>query len=336
MNILDLLQIDGIQAEHASNSEWHSPCPECGGRDRFSCWPEKVNSNGRFMGGRFVCRGCGINGDAVAYFMKRRTLTFLQAVKQLGLDAGPMPERTGNRTWQPELHRAAPNAAWQDKGKSFMCHCTEQLHRNTEAMAWLQAERGLNPETIMAAGLGWNSRDLYQDRAEWGLPPEINSRTGKAKCIWLPKGLIIPLIDSVGNITRLRIRRSEPGDGDRYILASGSDGKRALCLWMDQRAVAVFESELDGLLVKQEAGELIGVVGLGSAAMKPDSELHGRLMRAESVLCCLDSDKPGSKAAWGHWRNYPGFKRWPTIRGKDATEQWLAGIPVRAWIEAGL
>jgi len=335
MSILNLLAADGITPIHASRGEWHSPCPECGGVDRFSCWPEKVNSNGRFMGGRFVCRGCGIYGDAVAYLMKRRAMTFVQAVKQLGLDAGPMADQTGNRT-RPEPPRAAPPTAWQEKGKSFMSYCAEQLKRNTRAMTWLQAERGLNPETIRAAGLGWNSRDLYQDRAEWGLPPEISSRTGKAKRIWFPKGLIIPLIDSVGNITRLRIRRSEPGDGDRYILASGSDGKRAMCLWTDQRAVAVFESELDGLLVKQEAGELIGVIGLGSAAIKPDSELHGRLMNSEKVLCCLDSDNPGSKAAWGHWRNYPGFKRWPAIKGKDATEQWRAGIPVREWIEAGL
>jgi DNA primase len=300
MSILNLLTADGITPIHTSRGEWHSPCPECGGVDRFSCCPEKVNSNGRFKGGRFVCRGCGIYGDAVAYLMKRRAMTFLQAVKQLGLDAGPRPDQTENRTRQPEPPRVAPPAAWQEKGKSFMNYCSEQLQRNTRAMTWLQTERGLNPESIRAPGLGWNSRNFYQDRAEWGLPPEISSRTGKAKRIWFPEGLIIPLIDSVGNITRLRIRQSEPGDGDRYILASGSDGKQAMCQWTDQRAVAVFESELDGLLVKQEAGELIGVVGLGSAAIKPDSELHWRLMKAERILCCLDSDNPGSKAAWGH------------------------------------
>ena len=91
MSILNLLAADSITPIHASRGEWHSPCPECGGVDRFSCWPEKVNSNGRFMGGRFVCRGCGIYGDAVAYLMKHQAMTFLQALKQLGLDAGPIP-----------------------------------------------------------------------------------------------------------------------------------------------------------------------------------------------------------------------------------------------------
>ena len=113
--ILDLLAADGIQAEHASRGEWHSPCPECGGDDRFSCWPEKVNLKGRYMGGRFCCRGCGFSGDAVNYLMKRRGFSFMDAVKVLGVDPGPMPEhRTGRRTWQPEPPKAAPltMASW--------------------------------------------------------------------------------------------------------------------------------------------------------------------------------------------------------------------------------
>jgi len=106
--ILELLQADGIQAEHASRGEFHSPCPECAGRDRFSCWPEKVNSNGRYLGGRFVCRGCGFNGDAVAYLQKRRGLSFRDACKSLEIEPGQMPERTGSRAWQPAAPKAAP------------------------------------------------------------------------------------------------------------------------------------------------------------------------------------------------------------------------------------
>lgn len=336
MNILDLLQADGIQAKHASRDEWHSPCPECGGVDRFSTWPEKVNSNGFFGGGRFCCRGCGFNGDGVAYLQKRRGLSFRDAVKQLGLDAGPMPEHrtTGGRTWQPEPPKAAPGAAWQAKARAFMEYCTGQLKRNTGAMAWLRAERGLNPETIRAAGLGWNPVDVYQSRSAWGLQEEISQKTGKPKKMWLPSGLVIPWRDA-GQVVRMRARRSEPGQGARYVVVSGSD-MQAMTLWADQAAVAVVESELDALLVQQEAGELIGVVALGSAQAKPDSELHGRLMKAEKVLLCLDNDSAGIKAAWGHWRMYPGFRRWPVIRGKDPCEQWRAGIPIRAWAKAGL
>lgn len=330
MNIIDLLQSDGITPIHASRNEWHSSCPECGGMDRFSCWPEKVNSNGRYLGGRFVCRGCGFSGDAVAYLMKRRAMTFMQAVKQLGIDPGQMPERTASRAWQPEPPKAAPGAAWQARARAFVDHCTEQLKRNSEAVAWLQQERGLNPETIKAAGLGWNDRDLYQARTAWGLPEEMSQKTGKPKRLWLPGGLVIPW-----QVIRLRIRRDNPGTDDRYINAAGSS-MAPMVQWTDQAAVAVVESELDGLLVSQEAGELIGVVALGSATMKPDELLHRRLMEAERILVSLDSDSAGAKAAWGFWTQYPNFKRWPVIRGKDVCEQWKSGVDVRMFIQAGL
>lgn len=97
----------------------------------------------------------------------------------------------------------------------------------------------------------------------------------------------------------------------------------------------ILESELDGLLVHQECRDIVGVVSLGSAALKPDIELHRRLMAAKMILCSLDADEAGMKAV-GFWRRYPSYRRWPVVIGKDPTEQQKAGIPIRAWIEAGL
>ena len=212
------------------------------------------------------------------------------------------------RAWEPEPPKAAPGAVWQGKARAFVDHCTGQLKRNSEAVAWLRTERGLNPEMISRAGLGWNDRDLYQARTAWGLPPETNQKSGKPKKVWLPSGLVITMTDEACQVVRLRIRRNNPESGSRYVVVSGSS-MGAMVQWQDQRAVAVVEAELDGLLVAQEAGELIGVVALGSAAMKPDELLHRRLMAAGKVLCCLDSDQAGGKAAWGgHWRKYPGFE----------------------------
>lgn len=334
MNILDLLQIDGIQPEHASRGEFHSPCPYCSGTDRFSCWPDRSNSNGRYLGGRFVCRCCGASGDGVNFLMKRRGLSFTQAVKYLGVDPGIMPDRTIRRSWTPAMAKALPDALWQEKARAFTFACQEQLQGNSEAMAWLHAERGLSDETIRASRLGWNHRDLFLDRTAWGLPSEISQKTGKAKKLWIAQGLVIPFcLDAV--VLRIRIRRGEsPPDESRYRNVSGSN-MQPMTLWADQQAVVVVESELDCLLINQEAGELVGTVALGSAAMKPDSELHRRLMASKMVLVSLDSDAPGAKSV-AFWRRYPGFKRWPAIKGKDVTEQWKAGIPVRTWIQAGL
>jgi len=176
---------------------------------------------------------------------------------------------------------------------------------------------------------------LYQARTAWGLPEEISQKTGKSKRLWLPGGLVIPWRDSAGQVIRLRIRCSEPPkDGSRYIVAPGSS-MQAMIQWTDQAAVAVVESELDGLLVQQECGDLIGTVAMGSAQAKPDTGLHGKLMNAKRVLCCLDSDDAGGKAAV-FWTQYKTFKRWPPLSGNDPGEMFQAGVSIRAWVQAGL
>jgi len=325
MNILNFLREDGLTPVHVSKGEWHSPCPFCGGVDRFSCWPDRQNSNGKYFAGRFCCRGCGASGDGVNYVMKRRGLSFRDACKYLQIDPGKMPERAIRRTWTPEPAKALPVGVWQDKANAFVSHCSEQLARNTEALAWLQSERGLTLETIRASRLGWNPKDIFQSREAWGLPP--------GKMLYFPQGLIIPCLGK--SVTRIRIRRSESPPGEnRYRNVSGSS-MGPMVHWTNQDTVVIVESELDCLLISQEASDLIGVVALGSAALKPDSELHERLMNAKTVLCALDSDAPGAKAV-GFWRQYGGYRRWMAIRGKDCTEQMRAGIPVRTWVQAAL
>jgi hypothetical protein len=244
-----------------------------------------------------------------------------------------MPKHTIGRTWEPEPPKPTPSALWQDKAERFTEYCMGELQGNSEALSWLQSERGLSLETIRAS-LGWNHRDLFLDREAWGLSPEISTKTGQQKKLWLPAGLTIPFCPGAV-VLRLRVRRSEPpAKGSRYIAVSGSY-MGAMVHWQDQQAVCVVESELDALLVHQECSDLIGTIGLGSAQLKPDAELHNRLLNAKTILCSLDSDAPGAKSV-SFWRKYPGFKRWMAIRGKDCTEQMRAGIPVRTWVQAAL
>jgi DNA primase len=334
MNIIDLLTADGIRPKHASRNEYHSQCPECGGNDRFSTWPDRINSNGRFMGGRFVCRGCGIHGDAVSYLQKRRGLSYREACKQLDIEPGTQPAGYRQRaTWQPTARQAAPKDVWQDRAKAFLLSCHKRLTESQDKLNWLQSERGLTLDTIQRFGIGFNDTDRFERRELWGLSSEIKAN-GKPKKQWIPAGLTIPYCQNT-EVIRIRIRRTKADEYGRYIVISGSSS-HAMTLWTDQKSVAVVESELDGILMNQDAGDIVGVIAMGSAQAKPDSELHARLMKAERVLVCLDSDQAGAKAAFGHWTQYPGFKRWPTIQGKDVTEQMLAGIPVRQWIQAAL
>ena len=111
-----------------------------------------------------------------------------------------------------------------------------------------------------------------------------------------------------------------------------------MTLSLERPAVVIVESELDAILLNQEAGDLAGVVAMGTATAKPDTATHEALTRAACVLVSLDTDTVGAKAAWAFWPATYGerAKRWPTVHGKDASDARLNGLDLRGWIVAGI
>ena len=200
---------------------------------------------------------------------------------------------------------------------------------------WLRNKKGLQDATIKAAGLGFNPAEKYEPRGTWGLPV-AHREDGTERRQWIPAGLVIPhIID--GAVHRLRIRRNDPGDGSRYVVISGSSAG-PMILNSDRAALVVVESEIDAILLHQEAGDLAGVVAMGTATAKPDRITHDLLTTAAVILVSLDTDEAGAKAAWSFWPDTYGDKvrRWPCIGGKDQSEARLNGLNLRSWVVAGL
>ena len=56
-------------------SEWAGPCPWCAGTDRFRCWPDHPSGA---TGGRFLCRGCGRQGDGLAFLMELEGVGYVE------------------------------------------------------------------------------------------------------------------------------------------------------------------------------------------------------------------------------------------------------------------
>lgn len=338
MNLLDLIGADGIILKKAAathGGEWAGPCPLCrAGSDRLRVWPVD-------RGGRWWCRVCGKSGDAVQYLIETRGIAYPEACHALGIEPGKRilssrihqaerPEFVP-RTYQP------PSLLWQQRAGAFLAGAVRILHADpgSEARKFLHRRCGLTDETIALAGLGWNPIDDYQNRDRWGLPPEKRD-DGRLKRLWLPAGLVIPYLQN-DQVLRLRIRRADPGDGPRYILVTGCVVPPMV--WgLDRNVIAVLESELDGLLVNQAAGDFIGVIALGSVSMRPDQMAHDALQRAKRILVCLDSDGPGAKESHRFWPDVYGEKarRWPVPVGKDPSDAWRKGLDIRVWIIAGL
>jgi hypothetical protein len=127
----------------------------------------------------------------------------------------------------------------------------------------------------------------------------------------------------------------QKSDKPRYVIVTGS--RSSPMKWGRGTAWVVVESELDGWLLHQEVGDLVGVLAMGSAQARPDQETHRLLTGAGLILVSLDSDAAGAREAWGWWRaHYPNAKRWPVPIGKDPSEAYQKGLDLRAWVMAGL
>ena len=326
--LLNILSHDGfnlLKTASTNGGEYAGSCPWCGGKDRFRVWPEQ---------GRYWCRGCGKHGDAIDWLRERRGMSFLEACNELKFVPSLSSFKAKEKTEITLRERRNPSEMWQAQAVSHLEVFQDALweDQGKPAREFL-FDRGLNEETIKSAGLGWNVLDRFRERESWGLPSEINDK-GKLKKLWIPAGLVIPFID-MGNITRLRIRRTE-GE-PRYILIPGSD-MRPMTWNLGRCAAVIVESELDGILLNQEAGDLAGVVAMGTATAKPDRVTHDALKKTEMILISLDSDEAGARASWKFWPETYGskVKRWPCIKGKDPSEAMQNGLDLRSWIITGI
>ena len=330
MNILDLIQADGVKLTKPG-ATYRGRCPFHGGKTETSLL---VDSDA----GKWHCFGCDKHGDAIDWLREKRGLGFLEACYFLGIEPGPRPNepRPAPAAWTPKEAKT-PLELWQTKAGAFLDRAVSCLwsKHGDETRRWLRDNKGLSNETIKAARLGYHPADKNEPRDAWGLP-ELLDKDGKEKTLWLPGGLVIPLIVG-GQVHRLRIRRDDPKDDKRFIIVSGSTSA-PLILNPERGAACILESELDAILLDQESGDLITSVSIGTAPAKPDTLTHSILQRAETILISLDNDNAGATAAWQFWPETYGMKakRWPSINGKDASDARLNGLDLRQWIIAGI
>jgi len=233
---------------------------------------------------------------------------------------------------------------WRQKAGALVEWAHQNLLKNSAVLSWLETERGLTLDTVKRCKLGWNPSALFRERKDWGIPDELN-KNGRPKKVWIPVGLVIPGFNSAGNLTRIKIRQPDdqrPADNDtwkRYAELSGSQ-REFVYFGENRQALIVVESELDAILIDQEAGDLITSVSTGSAANKADNDADLKMLSsARLILVSLDSDEAGEKVAVKYWlRQFKNSRLWllPDEYGKDHTEAVKNGLPLRAWIEIGL
>lgn len=138
---------------------------------------------------------------------------------------------------------------------------------------------------------------------------------------------------------KIKIRRNDWTAGDalpKYVEISGS--AQSLSIYGDiSKPLIIVESELDAILIQQEASEFICSIALGGVSKKPDAKLHELLQQAPSILLSLDFDNPGKKHYSFWMRHYSNLKPWPAPHDKSPGDSFkTVSISLLEWIRAGL
>lgn len=335
MNILDLVQELNLSPKHSASTnggEYKSKCPNCQcGTDRFCIWPNQGES------GRYWCRVCGAKGDAIQFCRDFLQMNFQQACKKVNIvpQLRIEPQKSKRGAFLPR-QGFSTHPSWKQLASQFIEYAHESLMREPGIISQLE-QRGLTFETIRRFHLGWNQKNLFDHRERWGLSTETKEN-GSLRRQWLPRGIVIPTFEDSDPV-KVKIRRSDWLIEDtlpKYVEVSGS--KQSASIYGDSsKPVIIVESELDAILIQQEAAPLICCLALGGVSKKPDLALHEWLEKAPLILLSLDFDDAGKKH-YSFWiKQYPNLRAWPAPYSKSPGDAFqISSLDFARWIKSGL
>lgn len=351
-----------------SATSLNGPCPFCnGGTDRFVIWTDRDGGLGKTCAehgirGVFWCRQCGMTGDSIEYLMKAEGLDFKAACAELGIglrnhdEFRKAPQEKKKKATFEGRKLEAPEELWKAHVERMTETAARAIRGSIRARAWL-AERGITGAMIERYELGLlegeNGRTCrFRARGSFGLPPKIEN--GKAKKLWIPRGITIPSRQN-GEITMFRIRRPngdlqvrverdhtgaerEVKDEKYWELSGGSKASYHLppTTAGSVKVYAVVEAEFDAMLLHAVSGETIGTVALRNASNKPDVVTHAALAASDLILLTLDTDSAGACAIAWWMDHYPQAKPYPIPGFKDPGDALKGGFDLRLWLESGV
>jgi DNA primase len=252
-------------------------------------------------------------------------------------------QRTSNQSEQTQLPRySLPSRKWLNQAEELVQEAHKVLMQYEPGLNYLQ-RRGFSLSFIKKWRFGWIRQDKYDHLQKWGIQGPENKK------VWLPSGLLIPMWQNIGDCPfpdtiKLKIRRPEQerkkfNPAAKYWLVRGGySGPVILSRYGDFRLPCVIvESELDGLLLLQDAGDLVNILCLGSATIRPDETVTKFLKQVPKIFLSFDFDQAGGSSAKWWLRNFRNGMLWlPDENVKDVGELKEKTGDIRTWVVAGL
>jgi len=263
-------------------------------------------------------------GDGIQYLQRHCGMSFPDAVSILSGTTN-FQNTTSEHLNRQNRHRPIKKPEkwrtkkWQrDSEKLIQVSRSYLLGPNgKERISYLIDQRGLDLDTIRQRRLGW-------------LPEKRH----------MPSKLLIPCYDSQGNLIRIRFRIDTFNPGQqRYRIRKGSNADSPYPIGVAAaKPLMILESELDAILIAQQAAGHIGVLGMGTTAMKFNPAMIRYLFEnIPIILVSLDNDQSGKEKTSRLIGELPNAVDWPVPEkyGKDPGEAFKR-INLKHWIETGL
>jgi len=268
-------------------------------------------------GDRFRCFGCEAHGDVFDWQQRRQGVTFREAVSQWG---EPGYKATPKPATKPISVKQPPDDAWQTAAVRVVLDCEKELWsgQHGAVVDWL-AKRGLEPATLRRWMVGFNPK-----------AQELNG-------LWVPKGVTIPhWHEATNTLWGIKVRQGQ-GAKQKYMhVKGGTDGMFGADTLAGHDVAVICEGEFDAMLLHAHAGDLVGIVTLGSASSKDVDPWLPHLLPIARLLIATDADQAGDESA-AYWLKLTRRARRlrPPVDpkdGKDVTDYWQAGGDLRAWV----
>lgn len=328
MTLIYLAQEAGLNPKFVAQThggEHHCACPKCGGKDRFILQPNRPQKN---CVGYYFCRQCKIFGDTIQFGKDFLNLPFNEAVLRAG---GTQPERVliPYKPTEDAPHLTTSKTAseaWLTKATEFI----EQAHSNLLLQADILASlerRGIPRNAVIKYKIGWHAETQHQ--SGWGTDKDV----------WLPKGIVIPLMKQE-KVTGIKIRRADYKEGDtlgKYIVvAGGSDGFSIYGKIKGHAVLATVESELDAIALQNAVEDTCCTIAIGGNNKNPTFLVDHLARKAPHLLVIPDNDDGGMIMTTKWLGLYPHARIHKVPFGKDVGEAVQQGLQLREWLSSAI
>lgn len=336
------------------------PAVHRSGRWFFFCCPFHGNGEERTPSlgvtpdnGKWKCfsSACGLSGNVLDWVIRQGNLgetDILGAARILGKlgEEGDLSLARPVEVGRVAANDEPPGEVWQARGWEFLDYAKSRLwsDEGEGALRYLRY-RGLMDDTVREWELGYNPRTLWDDPARWGM------EGGK---VCLSVGIVIPcqIEHELWYVQVRRPARTKAGQKDalctyldgvlpRYrpetkywsVRGGNSSAPYGLDMAEGRDVVLLEEGEFNGIVAWQEACDLVDVVSVGSASLRPETlwPWRGVFLMAKGVLTRFDVDAE-AKADEFCKALSRRFHKVQVPQGSDTNEFHQSGGSVRDWI----